>query len=91
MHLLKVRRVNDVSSVVKIGIKELETGLLIHTAHPNTAPFITDAHCSELQRRDMDSGIGRQQSVSTEAGLGWWSWSPDGHDIGSFDGGDANL
>ena len=41
---------------IKIGVKELERALLIHRAHAERTPFVSDAHRTQLDWRDANTG-----------------------------------
>ena len=62
IYLLTIRSINEVSSIIEIGVKEFEAGFLIHTSesrpHPPRWPFITNTHSSQLDRRYMYTSIG---------------------------------
>lgn len=79
-YLLAVRGINEVTPRLVVRVQELETGVLVHGTHTNLVPLISNAHGTELQGRDMDTGIGGQLAVDAQLGLGLRSGLPDGFD-----------
>ena len=62
-YVLVIGGVDEISASLVECIKELERGCLVHAAHAEFFPLVTDAHGTELQRRDMDAGIGGQGAI----------------------------
>ena len=69
---LAIRRINEIAPTVKVSVQKLETRFLVHRAHADFLPFVSDAHGAELERRNVHRGIRGQQSVSTESCWWWW-------------------
>ena len=56
-YVLVIGGVNEISPSLVERIEELERGCLVHATHAELLPLVTDAHGTELQWRDVDSGI----------------------------------
>lgn len=70
-HLLIIGRVDEIPAGFIKGVQERKGRLLVH-ASQKFVPFIPDAHSTELERRDMNRSMRRQDAVASEAGLGFW-------------------
>ena len=53
---------------IKIGVKELERGFFIHGAHAKLLPLVSDAHRTQLDWRDANTGEGRQGTITGKFG-----------------------
>lgn len=69
-HLLIVGCIDKISAGFVKGVQELKRRFLVHASHV-LLPFISNAHCPELERRDVDGRMRRQDAVTSKTGLGF--------------------
>jgi len=79
---LYVGGIDEITAVVIIRVEELEAGLLVHCAEAEFVPFIANAHGPELEGGDVDTGIGREDSVTAEVGRGRSGGGEDSSHVG---------
>lgn len=68
--LVVVGGVDEVAAGFVVGVKELEALLLVHGTHAEGFPAVTDAHSTELDGGDLDTGLGGEGAVLAKFGRG---------------------
>ena len=76
---LVIGRVDEVTTSFVVGIEQLETVLLVLAAQADLGPLVTDAHPTELNRRDVHTSVRRELAMDTELRLGFGSGCEDTH------------
>ena len=71
-HLLVVSSINEVSSGIIERVEELETRLLVHHAHSELLPLVTDTHGAETEWRDVYAR--KRPELAVSAKFCWWRW-----------------
>lgn len=89
MNLLVVGGIDEVSTSFVERIEQLEASLLIHSSHAILGPLVTDAHRTERNGGDVDTGIASQLAMPAKFGCRHRGTDPkllaSGHSCDDFD------
>lgn len=71
-HVLDIGSIDEVPASFVVRVHQLKALLLIHRSHPDLLPFVSNAHTPEGNGGDMNTGEGRELTVTTELRCGLW-------------------